>query len=704
MKSLLCKEWRENLKWIPIPILLILVPIIGLMGLQSLVAVGLSFYVSLVAALFGAVLGFVQVFPEARGDKRSLLLHRPLSPTQLFLAKAMTGVGIYLLALATPVAGLVAMAATPGHVAKPFRWGMALPLIADVLAGLVYYFGGMLTAQREARWYGSKCLGLAAGLLCSILVWTLPEFWQALLAILIVGGFAAVAAWGSFIAGGTYASQPRFAKVSLAIVFLMGLSALSFLGNYYICRWLEPHSNYSYRLDRQGRILVVHFTDNAVSVTDLDQRTLPELADVRQDDYHALEEMTAPYQFGARAKLRSYRSWNRFYIEHRNPTRPGNEDWYFAPQERRLLGYDRQTKRLIGSIGPDGFVAPDGQPKERFKGHPYHASNFPMASTPDYLAFPGGVYKIDFHKRTIQTLFVPAAGETVLWAGRWKIEKDNASLAFVGTDKSFHVVDEAGSEVFSTALASDLENYQVARIGQLENPLRYWVWYEPMCYIGLDILETMPTYMVEYDTGGNEIARTAVPPRPGGARAIGPRDPFNQPSFTPGLAGLLTPPAEATVLVGSTRYLVSEAEANKDTEYVLLLRFLLFTTQFFIPGVRWNPTTHPGLVLTFAVLMIFSAVVCAFVCFLLARRHAFSRVSRVGWAVLGFAFGWVGLVLMVALHEWPARIACPECRRLRVVTRVTCEHCGAAHAVPVPDGTEIIELSTPNPSAVLIGR
>jgi hypothetical protein len=704
MKSLLWKEWRENFKWVPLPTLLILVPAFGLFGLQSIIAFGLSFYVSLIAAPFGAVLGFVQVFPESRGDKRSLLLHRPMSLTQIFLGKAMVGIGIYLLALGLPVAILIGTAATPGHVAQPFQWAMALPLIADILTGVVYYFAGMLTAQHEGRWYGSKCLGLAAGLFCSILVWLLPEFWQALLVIAIVGGFAAAAAWGSFIAGGTYTPQPRFAKAALAITFLMGLSALSFLGNYYICRWLEPHSNYGARLDRQGRILVVHFTDSAVSVTDQEGRTPPELANVRQDDYHALEEMSAPALYGARARLRSYRNWNRFQIEHRNPTRPGNEDWFFVPDEGRLLGYDRQTKRWVGSFGPDGFVPADGQSKERFKGIPYHASNFPKAFTPDYLAFPNAVYRVDFHQRTIQTLFVPAAGETVIWADRLRIEKDNLSLAFVGTDKSFHVVDETGSDVFSTALASDLENYQVKRIGRLEEPLRYWVWYEPMCFLGLDILEKMPAYIVEYDPSGSEIARTAVPPRPGGARAVGPRDPFNEPSFTSGVAGLFTPPAEAAVVVGTTRYLVSDAKANQDTEYVLPLRFLLFTTQFFIPGVRWNPSTHPGLVFGFGGLMLFSAVVCAFACYLPARRYSFSRAGVIGWTLLGFFFGWVGVALMLALHEWPARIECPKCRKPRVVTRDACEHCGATHAAPVPDGTEIIELSAAAPSPVLIGR
>jgi hypothetical protein len=213
----------------------------------------------------------------------------------------------------------------------------------------------------------------------------------------------------------------------------------------------------------------------------------------------------------------------------------------------------------------------------------------------------------------------------------------------------------------------------------------------------------MPAYVMEYDTSGSEIARTSMPPRPGGARATGPREPFNEPSFTPGIAGLVTPPAEAAVLVSTTCYLLSEAEASNETEKEPLLPFLLFTTQFFIPGVRWTPSTHPGLVTAFVALMILSAVVCALACLLAARRHSFSRAAIAGWTLLGFFFGWMGFALMLALHEWPARIACPGCRKLRVVTRDTCEHCAAAHATPAPDGTEIMELGATAQSVVIMG-
>ena len=59
-----------------------------------------AYFFCLIAVVFGAVLGFVQVFFDGHGDKRSLLLHRPLSATRIFLAKAFAGVGLYLLALA----------------------------------------------------------------------------------------------------------------------------------------------------------------------------------------------------------------------------------------------------------------------------------------------------------------------------------------------------------------------------------------------------------------------------------------------------------------------------------------------------------------------------------------------------------------------------------------------------------------------------
>src|SRR5262249_6497539 len=154
----------------------------------------------------------------------------------------------------------------------------------------------------------------------------------------------------------------------------------------------------------------IHFTDSALSVTDMQGRTPPELEGVRQDDFHALEEMSAPYVPGPRTRLRSYRSWNRFHIDHRNPSRTSSEDRFYVPDRGRLLGWNRLTKLLVGSFGPDGFVPAGEPPKDRFEGELFHASAFPKANTRDYLAFPNAVYRVDFRTRTVQKLFVPARG------------------------------------------------------------------------------------------------------------------------------------------------------------------------------------------------------------------------------------------------------------------------------------------------------
>jgi hypothetical protein len=88
---------------------------------------------------------------------------------------------------------------------------------------------------------------------------------------------------------------------------------------------------------------------------------------------------------------------------------------------------------------------------------------------------------------------------------------------------------------------------------------------------------------------------------------------------------------------------------------------------------------------------------------MLARRYAFSRARCIAWALCGLLFGPIGLLLMLTLQDWPARIACHSCRKPRLVTSEHCEHCGAAHAAPAPDGTEIFDPAPSSQRAVPAG-
>jgi hypothetical protein len=615
------------------------------------------------------------LFFEAHGDKRSILLHRPLSPSRIFLAKTLAGVGLYLLALGIPFVCLESWLATPGNIPAPFHWRTSLPWLADILSGLVYYFAGMLVAQRDVRWYGSRGLPLAAAFGCSYLVWIVPESWQALVVIGILGSFVAVAAWGSFLAGGAYAPQPSIARAALALTFLAGLLILSMLGKQLIGQWLDPGIEFHYDLDRQGRVLLEGFKPGLGQVgpvTDLSGQALPAL--------NGQPLVEAPSAFMETPLHDSYRNSGRFYVRCLNDSTPGNERWYYAAPEGRLLGYDKYYHHFLGSFGPDGFTPADQQPPDRFPREIRHRTTTWRALPQKYLAFPSGAYTVDFARRSIQTLATPAAGETIRYVDAWEDLQTKRKGIVVATDQSFRFFTATGASLISVPRAYPREKHGYIYTGPLEEPERYFVWYQTwQMLLEPDDFKTTPGYLCEYDPSGRELTNQTVPPVP-----------FPAVSSVEALFGMVTPMTEASTLVGATRYLRAAARGQGDNRKSVLLRSLE-ESSYYIPTTARYKVTPNGVLAGYLALMLLSATACAWGCLWLARRSAFPRAACLGWALVGFCFGWVGLALMLAIQEWPARLACPKCGKLRVVTRETCEHCGALHRAPVPDGTEVFE-------------
>jgi hypothetical protein len=676
MKSLIWKEWRENLIWAPLPGLVVLVMFLIDRPLTPMPEVSGALLLCLTAAVFGAALGFVQVFPEAHGDKRSVLLHRPISRSRIFLAKVIAGISLYLVALGTPFLVFEWWKATPGKMAAPYHWRTSLPWLADILTGLVYYFAGMLVAQRDVRWYGSRGLALVAALMSSYLVWIVPEFGHALP---VIGTFVlvtAVAAYGNFCTGGAYPPLPRYAKATLALTFLAALLSVSIFGKLLIGEVFDSGIEYHYELDRQGRLLLEGFKPGVGQVGDI----------VSVDQGSASAPMGRTVRKALAAFMEtpihgSYRHSGRFYVPCKNDSVPSQEIWYFDQKRRLLVGYDMIMHQSLGSFGPDGFSQP-GQPAGAgFAGNLLYRSERWHGLYREYLALPEAVYAVNFSKRTIRKFFTPSAGEVVTFADRWEDLLDlQRTAVVVSTSKSFHFLTVTGTPLISVPRVFERQTHGHVHAGPLEGPARYYVWYQArQRLLEPDELRSLPGYLLEYDTLGHEIARRTAPPVP-----------CPPASHAEALFGLVTPMTEAAVLIAATRLLRSEERAAGSTSKSVFLRNLE-TSSLYIPGTSSVKAAPTGLIPGYVGLILLSASASALACYMLARRSAFSRARRSGWALLGFITGWVGLVLMLALQEWPARIACPKCRKLRVVSRTACEHCGAAHAGPALDGTEIIE-------------
>jgi hypothetical protein len=302
---------------------------------------------------------------------------------------------------------------------------------------------------------------------------------------------------------------------------------------------------------------------------------------------------------------------------------------------------------------------------------------------PDYLAFPSRVYTVDFRRRAVKTLFTPAAGETVLWAETLRDGRNDPTLAFICTDRSVHAVDEGGNTVFSAPLEFAPTTYGSVRFRRLVNPLRYSVWYAPSTQLGMVPRQTLPEHFLEYDAAGKKIAHRTVP-----GLSLG------KVSRAKAWFGLVTSPAELTILLTATRKELFGTAISPGTEFGPYSLFLVLNILPFLPDAgELDGSWRSGQVLAYGALTLLSAAVGAALCLFLARCYAFSFARSVGWALCGLLFGPVGLLLMFAIQQWPARIACHACRKPRVIDRERCEHCDARHAQPATDGTEIFEQS-----------
>ena len=113
--------------------------------------------------------------------------------------------------------------ATPGHLPMPFDVHLVLPVIADVLCGLVYYFAGLLTGMREARWYASRVMGIGMGIVCSIALSVVPEFWQAAACCAVGILMTSASAWGTFVQGGRFESQSPIMRFATGVSIGAGL-------------------------------------------------------------------------------------------------------------------------------------------------------------------------------------------------------------------------------------------------------------------------------------------------------------------------------------------------------------------------------------------------------------------------------------------------------------------------------------------------
>ena len=239
-------------------------------GFQLLMRSDLLAQVSFFCGLFGTLLGWLQIRAESHPDLWAFLVHRPIHRTSILRSKVAAGLLLYLAGAGLPLLGLVIVASIPGNVAAPFAWAMALPLTAIFLVGMVYYFAGLLTGLRKARWFASRGFGLGLAVVANLALFSLPEFWHAVSVIVGAGTLLALAVWGSFQTGGFYRDQAAAGKVGLTVASTVSVMVLIGLLLAVVVNSLGPRGGYNYsqyQVTRDG--VVLRITQRGFDDTDI---------------------------------------------------------------------------------------------------------------------------------------------------------------------------------------------------------------------------------------------------------------------------------------------------------------------------------------------------------------------------------------------------------------------------------------------------
>ncbi len=649
MRAIIWKEIRENLKWAVLLMLGVGVCLAWVLyelrspwnAYVAAAFIEMSQVVTAIgAAVCASLLGLLQTVPELWRDQWAFLVHRPISRTRLFFGKVAAGLLLYGMAMLVPFFAAAAWAAAPGHLAAPFEWRYLLPGLADVFGGVTFYFAGLLAGIRQARWYGSRALPFVLAVICEICVIGFPQFWMALLATAIGLAVLTTAAWGSFIASGQYGSQPRMAKGALGIVLAVGVSGVGLVTAILVAEEVEVRTLdewTGYFVDGRCRVLKVtcgQYDSIMRQVTDLAGNAVPEYEGRPFDDLHrkglrfyALTWEQPPW------RVMSYREHHRFVTPLGGT---GEVSWYFVPSERLIAGYNRQTRMRIGTIGPDGFSSTSvPSSRARFPDEQPTRLSPPEATC---LVFPSGAYLVDLRARRAQLMGEGQVKETILDGAVFEADhggrRDQVKGVGLVTPSRLYLFGVSDQKPVETPHHYPREEYPNVKVAVAPDG-GYAIWYSPARFGRTD--GSRNEHLVLVSAAGEEVARYDLPT----IRAELP-----PPTWPHALWASIIPIGGLAVWICGgllwTCYWYGGAAAAGDLSYMQHL--------FTGPEAQFT-------ILSVAILLV-GAVIWAAVVFGIARRYAFSRKQTFGWTVGGLLLGPVGLLTLLALREWPARLAC----------------------------------------------
>ena len=291
--------------------------------------------------------------------------------------------------------------------------------------------------------------------------------------------------------------------------------------------------------------------------------------------------------------------------------------------------------------------------------------------------FPNTVYWVDSSVPVVTRIYTARQPSDILGAcvtsGQYAAGPDNEAekAVIVAASDGFHAYTTAGKPLFTFPREYDPVRYGIVNALMTLDGKHFFFWYQSSRVNGMEMRNAprLPSYVTEVSSAGVAERRVTLPPLPD--------NPSTPPSLATGAFGVLAPPL-ATLAVASYMEIGHRA-GNQAAEDMR--------------GGLDDPAMRPVWRL-FLVVCVACGLLSAALAWWIARRCVLSVQARWLWAMGGFVLGGYGVLTLLSLRAWPARVACPNCRRPRSVAREMCEHCGSPFDRPSPDGTEIFDSAT----------
>lgn len=722
MSTLLWKEFRENLKW---GVVLLIISFLYQLGSQFvqpheqiLLDSEFEAYLGFGCAVAAVILGLLQTFREVSRDRWAYLMHRGVTPQEILQSKASVGVGLYLVAAFVPLGILGLWASTPGNVAAPWHPLALLQPSLMILAVTPFWFVGALIAVRDARWYATR-----------LMTFGLPS-------VCVLFGLVAL----SYHRGWGVAVSLGLTLLSLACMFVLARNAVEWRGQY---AKLRTPARTVLALNAGISIMITLLVTIGFGVElarqlwmapnpQPTQATLLEDGKLEEIRFDAANRFAGRYVEREKVSLvpenhlnlKRYPEWiPQGDLHGRSPTLPfpmhlldvpQQQVWHYVPEQGVFLGYHHSSRRHIATISPDGFLSPEQEPKQRFG--TMIAANFdyglaldvhdktkpvtpdqpvqPMGTTTIY-AFRDGIYHIDVRAQTVRKIYTASVDDPLLGV-KFTDETAGANYYPQISDlpyeavaqpkrKSPSIVQMLHQRALRQFVVSPDDEKRIANEPlneKLFEPLEHRTYVLPQqfpsgsywrflgfrksdrCVYALDqsTMDRNTTRLIYASTDGKVLRDVRID------RSI------VEPAFDI-LQWLLPPGALATIGVDGTQ------------------------AEFSFPGVTLEDFSTKAAGLSTILQMLIVGVLCVIGAVLLCVDRRISGRAAIAWTIFAGLAGVSGLLTLIGICPRPLCVACYACHKRRPVDQNLCPHCHADFEPPPQNGTEII-VREPEPEAV----